>query len=169
MTERSRSWGRLVVVMGVSGSGKSTVGPLVAAALGVVFIDGDDYHDPANVERMHLGAPLTDDDRRPWLDRLHGVLADHEHDGAVLACSALKGDYRRRLRGDLANVMFVALLVGRAALTQRLSRRAHHFAGPELLASQLSDLEVDDVLSVDGERRPREVADEILAALARRP
>lgn len=161
--------GRLVVVMGVSGSGKSTVGPVVAAALGVVFIDGDDYHDPANVERMHLGVPLTDDERRPWLDRLHAVLVEHEDDGAVLACSALKRDYRRRLRGDLAGVVFVALLVDRAALTERLSRRASHFAGPELLASQLSDLEVDDVLSVDGERRPRDVADAILAALSHRP
>ena len=169
MTERARSRGRLVVVMGVAGSGKSTVGPLVAAALGVVFVDGDDYHDPANVERMHLGVPLTDDERRPWLDRLHAVLVEYERDGAVLACSALKGDYRQRLRGDLANVAFVALLVDRDALTARLSRRAGHFAGPELLDSQLSAFEVDDVLSVDGERRPREVADAILAALATRP
>ena len=154
--------------MGVSGSGKSTVGSLVADTLGVAFVDGDDYHDPANVERMRRGVPLTDDDRRPWLDTLHRVLAEHEQAGVVLACSALKADYRRRLRGDLANVTFVALLVDRATLTERLTQRREHFVGPDLLASQLADFEVDgDVVPIDGDRDPLVVADAIVAPITR--
>ena len=151
--------------MGAAGSGKSTVGPLVASALHLPFIDGDDYHDPSAVERMHLGQPLGDADREPWLNRLHDLLVEHRHGGLVLACSALKRDYRQRLRGDLPNLTFVALRVDPDTLTERLSQRANHFAGPDLLASQLADLDLDGVAAVNGGRRPREVADAILATI----
>ena len=90
----------LVVVMGVAGSGKSTVGPLVADALGVPFLDADDFHDDANIERMRAGIPLDDAARAPWLDRLHTALAAHRHGGAVLACSALTASSRRGSRLD---------------------------------------------------------------------
>ena len=156
---------RLIVVMGVSGSGKSTVGPLVAAAAHVPFVDGDDYHDARSIEHMRQGVPLTDADRRPWLDRLHAVLVAHADAGVVLACSALKPDYRDRLRGDVYGVVFVALVVGRTELTQRLARRAAHFAGPALLASQLADADLEGTIRVDGERPPGEVAAAIVAAL----
>jgi gluconokinase len=145
----------LVVVMGVAGAGKSTVGPLVAGRLGVPFVDGDDSHDPADVARMRAGRPLDDARRGPWLARLHVLLADHVGTGLVLACSALRAAYRDVLRGELAPVVFVALLVDRDELTRRLGSRIGHFAGAALLDSQLATLEVgDDVVAVDATTPP---------------
>jgi len=136
--------------MGVSGSGKSTVGRLLAAELHVPFVDGDDEHTPEAKARMAKGIPLDDAWRAPWLDRLDAILRDHETDGLVLACSALTRAYRRRLTRGVRRVAFVALVAPREVLAARLAGRHGHFAGPALLDSQLATLELgDDVVTVD--------------------
>lgn len=140
----------LVVVMGVAGSGKSTIGARLADTLGLPFVDGDDLHTAAARAQMAAGHPLDDAERGPWLDRLHEILGDHAGRGVVLACSALKETYRRRLAGQLPGVVFLALVAPRAVLEQRLESRRGHFAGPALLPSQLATLELgDDVIEID--------------------
>jgi gluconokinase len=140
----------LVVVMGVSGSGKSTVGRRLATELDVPFVDGDDEHTPEAKARMAQGIPLDDAWRAPWLDRLDTILRAHEVGGVVLACSALTRAYRRRLTRGVRHVAFVALVAPREVLAARLAARHGHFAGPALLDSQLATLELgDDVVTVD--------------------
>ncbi|HEY7439019.1 MAG TPA: gluconokinase, GntK/IdnK-type [Acidimicrobiia bacterium] len=139
---------KLVVIMGVAGSGKSTVGRRLARELGVEFVDADDLHTDAAKERMHQGLPLDDAMRRPWLDRLHALLAAHEGTGVVAACSALKHSYRDELTGDLPDVVFLCLVAPRAVLESRLEHRKGHFAGPNLLDSQLATLELGDDMTV---------------------
>src|SRR5690606_32261016 len=131
-----------VVVMGVTGSGKTTVAKAIADARGLDFVDGDDLHPPANVAKMSAGVPLTDDDRWPWLDAV-GTWLQARPD-AVVACSALKRDYRDRLRESAAGVVFVHLAAPQSVLTERVERRLveeGHFAGPDLLASQFEALQ----------------------------
>lgn len=142
-----------VVLMGVAGAGKSTVGPRLADALGVGFVDADALHAEAAKAQMAAGRPLDDATRAPWLDRVHDVLATaaREGRGLVLACSALKTSYRRRLRDGVTGVVFVALVAPPDVLAARLAARPHHFADEALLPSQLHDLELDDdVVIVDG-------------------
>jgi gluconokinase len=158
----------LVVVMGVAGSGKSTVGPLVAAAIGVPFLDADDFHDEADIERMRAGIPLDEAARKPWLDRLHAALESHRHGGAVLACSALTAAARTRIGAGL-DVCFASLTVPAAVLADRLRRRHDHFAGVELLPSQLATLEIgSDVVTIDGDRPPAQVAADVVATVTGR-
>lgn len=133
-----------ILVMGVSGSGKSHIGRQLAQAVSATFIDGDDYHSPANVAKMASGTPLNDDDRSEWLDTLAALFADYRTKDAslVIACSGLKKRYRDRLRqGD--PVLQVLYLEGtKELLQQRLETRAgHFFKGDTMLASQLADLE----------------------------
>src|SRR5262245_56734484 len=149
--------------MGVAGSGKSTVGRAAAARLDLPFFDGDDFHTPAAKAQMAGGVPLTEEQRVPWLDALHDLLAQHP-EGAVLACSALTVAARRRLTGDL-DVRFVALLVSEDVLAARLASRTGHFAGTDLLASQMEMLELDaSVVHVDGTRPLDEVVDAVVRA-----
>jgi gluconokinase len=141
-----------VVLMGVSGSGKSTVGPLVASRLDVPFVEGDDLHSPADKERMAAGHPLDDRSRAPWLARVHQVLVDAvaRRAGVLITCSALKPRYRMQLAEDVPGILFVALVAPEPVLEERLEDRTGHFLGPELLPSQLADLELDrTVLRVD--------------------
>jgi gluconokinase len=153
----------LVVLMGVAGSGKTTVGRLVAAALRVPFIDGDDFHTVANIVSMHDGIPLDEAHRRPWGDRLHLELGARRDTGAVLACSALRSSFRRRMRAGLPQLQFVLLQVPAPELSRRLAKRRGHFAGPELLPSQLDALEIDPGLRVvDGDRPALVVAADIV-------
>lgn len=132
----------VLVVMGVAGSGKTTVGRRLAAELGWEFYDADDFHPPANVEKMKAGLPLDDEDRRPWLAALarlvRGVLARGA--GAVLACSALKGRYREQLLID-ERVRLVYLRAGEPLIRARLAAREGHFMKAELLDSQFAALE----------------------------
>jgi gluconokinase len=159
--------GPLVVVMGVAGSGKSTVGPLVATALDVPFLDGDDFHDAGSIERMRTGMPLDEAARAPWLDRLHTALDAHRDRGAVLACSALTPASRSRLTAGL-DVVFAWLRVPGDVLAARLGRRRDHFAGAALLDSQLDTLEVGpDVVPVDGDRPAATVAADVVDAVRR--
>lgn len=136
----------IVVVMGVAGSGKSTVGAEVAKALGMSFYDADDFHPPENVAKISHNEPLNDADRDPWLQRLVEAFerATAEGQDAVFACSALKRTYRDRLRSGPAAVRFVYLNVPKAVLAQRLEDRPGHFAGPGLLDSQCATLEPPD-------------------------
>ncbi len=139
--------------MGVCGSGKTTIGEALAARLGWPFLDADAFHPPANVEKMREGRALDDDDRKPWLDRLVEVLSSHLADrGAVLACSALKGRYRDRLReaGPAGAVQFVYLAGDFDTIAARLAARQHHYMPASLLESQFAALEVPaDALQVD--------------------
>jgi gluconokinase len=132
----------IVVVMGVSGSGKTVVGRALAADLGWPFFDGDDFHPEANVAKMAAGTPLTDADRWPWLDRLASEMAviDGRGENAVLACSALRQVYRDRI-GRAGNVRFVHLAGDQGTIAARLGARTHHYMPPTLLASQLATLE----------------------------
>nr|WP_246580506.1 gluconokinase [Deinococcus aestuarii] len=140
-----------VIVMGVSGSGKTTIGAALAGRLGWAFADADDYHPAANREKMASGVPLTDEDRAPWLAALHELIADHVSRGRtlVLACSALKERYRRTLIGDLEGVRIVFAQGSRELIAERMSAR-HHFMPVALLDSQLAALEPPrDALNVD--------------------
>jgi carbohydrate kinase (thermoresistant glucokinase family) len=140
----------LVVLMGVAGSGKSTVGPRLARELGLPFVDADDMHSDAAKAEMAAGRPLDDAARRPWLDRLHAVLVEHRAGGLVLACSALKDSYREQLAAGVPGVAFVALVAPPQVLEARLAQRPDHFAGPTLLPSQLLDLELGgDTIPID--------------------
>jgi gluconokinase len=133
-----------IIVMGVSGSGKSTTGSLLARMLGCPFLEGDSFHDAAAVEKMRTGTPLTDEDRWPWLDRIaHAVDHAVTTDGmAVAACSALRRVYRDRLRAEIqAATRFVLLDNSREEILRRLSERAGHYMPASLLDSQLATLE----------------------------
>ena len=133
----------LYVVMGVSGSGKSLIGAAFARALGVGFVEGDDYHTAANVARMASGIPLTDADRAEWLRSLAARIqkAKDSGTGLVVSCSALKRSYRDILRGAAGELQFVFLQGSRALLAERLTSRRGHYMPPSLLDSQLATLE----------------------------
>lgn len=141
----------MLVVMGVSGSGKSTVGEALASSLGWRFLDADSFHPAANVSKMKAGIPLTDDDRWPWLDRLademRAILGKGEN--AVLACSALKASYRERL-ARAGDVRFVYLEGDKATIAARIAARDHQYMPASLLDSQFATLEPPaDALAVD--------------------
>lgn len=156
----------IVVVMGVTGVGKSTVGRLIAGALQIPFLDADDFHDDAAKAKMRAGVPLTDADRKPWLDRLDHALHDHSATGAVLACSALTDEYRQRLTAGLTGVRFVLLTGDPELIRERIAARHGHFAGSDLLPSQLATLEPPaDAITVDIAGDPDAIATRALAAL----
>lgn len=131
----------LVVVMGVTGSGKSTVGMALAERLGVSFADADDFHSPANVAKMRAGTPLNDDDRRPWLLAIGAWLREHEGTGAVVTCSALKRRYRDTLREAAPAITFLHLHGDKDTVRQRVGARPGHFMPTSLVDSQFADLE----------------------------
>jgi gluconokinase len=130
---------RSVVVMGVSGSGKSTVGAALAGRLGVPFADADSFHPAANVAKMAAGTPLDDDDRGPWLDAVGQWLADH--DDGVMSCSALKRRYRDQLRAHRTDIAFLQLTGSPELIAARQAGRAGHFMPSSLLMSQFEALE----------------------------
>lgn len=141
----------IVVVMGVTGCGKSTVGAALGRRLGWRFLDADDFHPPQNVAKMASGTPLTDDDRWPWLNRIAAELAAIQAAGgnAVLACSALKAAYRARIAGAL-DVRFVHLCGEPSTIAERLAVRKHRYMPASLLTSQYATLEPPtDALNVD--------------------
>jgi gluconokinase len=155
----------IIVLMGVSGSGKTTVGKLLAEQLGWTFIDADDYHPAANVEKMRRGVPLNDGDRRPWLDVLRQRIdaACERGENVVLACSALKHAYQDYLERDEPDcVQYVHLCGSEELIRQRLAARKGHFMNPALLASQFEALEPPDhAVRVDVTPPPEQIAAEI--------
>ena len=157
----------IVIVMGVSGCGKTTVGELLAERLGCAFSDADDFHPAANVEKMRAGSPLSDDDRRPWLQALRQAIEGWQAAGEsrVIACSALKAAYRDLLspQGD---AIFVFLTGSRETIAARLEARKGHYMNPGLLASQLATLEEPaDAIAVNIALPPAAIADKIMARL----
>ncbi|MFF6914199.1 gluconokinase, GntK/IdnK-type [Streptomyces sp. NPDC012466] len=137
----SYDWAPLVVVMGVSGSGKTTVGRSLARRLGVPYAEGDDFHPPHNVAKMRAGHPLDDEDRRPWLEEIARWLAGHADSGGVVTCSALKRRYRDRLVSAAPRTFFLHLDGSPELIAARITARRGHFMAPELLRSQFADLE----------------------------
>jgi gluconokinase len=160
----------IVIIFGVSGAGKTTIGKLLAREIGWRFIEADDFHPTANIEKMHAGHPLTDEDRKPWLERLRQRIEQSLATGenAVLACSALKRAYRDRLRVS-EEVTFVFLRGDYALVEKQLRSRHGHFMNPELLQSQFDDLEEpqpdENALTVELGRTPQEIVEEIEAKL----
>jgi gluconokinase len=158
-------------MMGVSGAGKTTIGQLLASALGWNFVDADDYHPADNVEKMRNGTPLTDADRAPWLETLRTLIANWIAAGknTVLACSALKQSYRQALQVGPeveVEIKIVYLKSTPEILRQRLRARRGHFMTERMLASQLAALEApEDAVTVDADRPPAEVVTEIRARL----
>jgi gluconokinase len=154
----------IVILMGVTGSGKTTVGKVLTKELRWEFHDADDYHQAANIEKMYRGIPLTDDDRRPWLQTLAKLIDDARARGEniVLACSALKHAYQEHLRHDLDAVRFVFLHGSEELIKNRLAARAGHFMNAALLPSQLEILDPpEDAIGVDVSGTPAEIAQEI--------
>lgn len=160
----------IIIVFGVSGAGKTTVGELLARELGWPFLEADDFHPPANIEKMRSGRPLNDEDRRPWLDSLREQIKRSLAAGenAVVACSALKRAYRDRLRVD-EKVKFVFLHGDYALVEKQLRSRRGHFFDPDLLQSQFDDLEEpqpgEDVLTVQLGEKPNEIVRQIKVKL----
>jgi gluconokinase len=158
----------VLIFMGVSGSGKTTVGTLFAKKTGAVFFEGDEFHPPENIEKMRRGVPLTDVDRKKWLRTLREIITRSLHEGTftVIACSALKAAYRDLLQGGDPRVKFVHLTGPRALLEERLKARRNHFMPATLLDSQLATLEPpSDVLTFSCEQSPDEIVTALIQAL----
>jgi len=158
----------IVVLMGVTGSGKSTVGRLLARQLGWSFIEGDDFHSAANVEKLKRGEPLNDADRKPWLEAIRRSIdaAIARNENAVIACSALKGSYRSMLEVP-GQVIFVYLKASVALIQERLRRRVGHFMNPNLIQSQFDALEEPSTaIGVDAGSTAEEIAQAIRRKLA---
>ena len=158
---------KIIYIMGVSGSGKSTIGFLLGKTLDLPYLDGDDYHPPENIQKMEKGQPLTDADRRGWLQTLNQLALAHEHEGAVIGCSALKHSYRERLIQGLGPLaVFVHLEGSTKLIHERMAHRSGHFMPPALLASQFATLEPPKnaiVVSID--QPPTAIVAKIISAL----
>lgn len=158
----------ILLVMGVTGSGKSTVGKLLAERLGWIFLEADDFHSAANKEKMHKGEHLTEPDRLPWLEAIHAELLKQDEAGknVVLACSALNKRYRRILMEGM-DVKLVYLRGTKAVIAERLRKRTGHFAGEAILDDQFAVLEEpQNALMVDIEEAPEKIVEAILRKVA---
>ena len=158
----------IIVMMGVSGSGKTRVGRLLAETLGWSFYDADDFHPPDNISRMTAGVALTEADREPWLVMLHALLlrVNDSRSGAVLACSALGERFRQRLSAGISQIHFVLLDADQALIAQRLQIRKGHFMPASLIESQFAALEEPaDALIVDASQTPEAIVLKIREAL----
>ena len=161
----------VVVVMGVAGTGKTTVGPLLAAALGVPYAEGDDFHPPENIAKMSAGTPLEDADRWPWLDAIGLWAHGRAGLGGVVSSSALKRSYRDRLRAAAPDALFLHLSGDRPLIERRMSERQGHFMPTALLDSQFAALEelgADEAgVAVDVSGSPEDITERAVAALRR--
>jgi gluconokinase len=157
-----------VILMGVAGSGKTAVGKQLAQKLDWIFLDADDFHPPANIEKMKHGIPLNDEDRAPWLQRLHDELQQQMADGhsVILACSALKESYRKVLRDEVSPPTFVYLDVDPETIRDRLQHRTAHFFPKQLMESQFAALEKPkDAIIIDARKEFDAVVDHVIDAL----
>ena len=161
----------IVIIFGVAGAGKTTIGELLATELGWKFIEADDFHPQTNIDKMRRGVPLMDEDRQPWLEKLRKVVqrVTAANENAVLACSALKKKYRDQLRVN-SEVEFVFLRGSRARIAEQLKSRRGHFVDPKLLDSQFADLEEpessEDALTVDLKGEPEELVERVRQKLS---
>ena len=161
----------VVIIWGVSGAGKTTIGELLAQELHWKFYDADDFHPQVNIDKMERGEPLTDEDRQPWLESLREAITRSlaANENAVLACSALKRKYRELLRVN-ADVKFVFLHGSRARIDDQLKQRRGHFMNPALLDSQFADLEEpessEDMLTIELKGEPDELVEQIRQKLS---
>jgi gluconokinase len=158
-----------ILVMGVTGSGKTTVGKLLSAAMGWPFYDADDFHSPENVRKMASGVPLTEEDRGPWLEELHRLISQRNERGknGILACSALKTAYRRILSAE-ADLAVVYLKAHPGLIRSRLDTRSGHYMSPRLIESQFLDLEEPkEGIIIDAARPPEQIVETIRSELAR--
>jgi gluconokinase len=158
----------VIVLMGVAGSGKSTIGAALARQLGWPFRDADEFHPGANIAKMRRGIPLTDDDRRPWLEAIRASIAQYlsARENVIFACSALKQIYRELIEVDAEKVRFVYLKGPPALIAERLAQRRGHFFDPKLMQSQFDELEEPQAaIEVDISPSPETIADSIVAAL----
>lgn len=157
----------VLVVMGVSGTGKTTVGKLLSEKLKYPFFDGDDYHPAENIKKMECGTPLDDDDRKGWLIRLNQLALEHKASGAVIACSALKKNYRGLLRAGLGNnIQFVYLKGSFELIKSRLESRKGHFMPLHLLQSQFDTIEPPlKALTYSVEAKPSKIVGDIVKEL----
>ncbi len=154
--------------MGVSGSGKTTVGKLLAASLNWDFVDADDFHPAANIEKMSRGIPLDDADRMPWLRQIQSAIGDwlQAKKNAVLACSALKATYRDLLCGDRVQMKLVYLKGDFELISQRLQQRSNHYMKANLLSSQLAALEEpQNAIVIDASQPPEAIVQQIIDRL----
>lgn len=160
-----------IILMGVSGSGKTTIGVGLAKKLGWAYFDADDFHPPANISKMSAGEPLTDADRWPWLDQLNRLIGDHlnRQRPLVLSCSALKRSYRERLLADTQGGRIIYLEGSYELILARMQSRQGHYMRPDMLQSQFKALEPpkpdEDVWTIRIDREPEEIIVEIATAL----
>lgn len=167
--------GNSIIVMGVSGCGKSTIGALIAQRLGAKFIDGDDLHPRANIEKMRRGEPLNDHDRAPWLERIRDAAfsLENKSEQGIIVCSALKKAYRDQIRDGNQNVTFLFLDGDKALIIERMRARKGHFMKTEMLESQFATLqrpsaEETDVLTISIASDIDSVVEQAITALKQR-
>ena len=154
--------------MGVSGTGKSTIGKILSDRTGWDFVDADDFHPTANIDKMNRGIPLEDSDRLPWLEKLHEQICQtiSDNKSGILACSALKSQYRQILRGKSDKVVFIYLQGDYDCIQTRIQQRQGHFMNPDLLRSQFETLEEpEDALIIDVCLTPEKIIEEILSKI----
>jgi gluconokinase len=171
-TPKVMNHAQAVILMGVAGSGKTAAGVQVAQKLGWIFLDADNFHPAANIEKMKHGIPLNDEDRAPWLQRLHDELQHQIAEGhsVILACSALKESYRKVLRDEVSPPTFVYLDVDLQTIRDRLQHRTEHFFPKELMQSQFATLEKpQDAIIVDARKPLEEVVEQVIQALGESP
>ena len=158
----------IIILMGVSGCGKTRIGLLLAAKLGWPFYEGDEYHPQFNIDKMAKGEPLDDSDREPWLESLHDLIRGLAAQGTsgILACSALKQSYRDRLADGVPDLRFVHLKGDYELIFRRLEARMGHYMKPSMLASQFAALEVsDDIPTITIDRTPEYIVETIRVTL----
>ena len=164
----SNSYKKVIFIMGVSGSGKSYIGRLLARELSVPFIEGDDHHPTANIDKMRQGIPLEDSDREPWLGRLHELAISQLDDGCVISCSALKEKYRKTLsKGISPHTELIYLKGSYDLIYERMSNRKGHFMDPKMLQSQFNTLEEPlEAITIDIAGSPQTIIQKIKSQLA---